>query len=206
MTKPDDRDPLGGGMAQPVSGESAFLTGRFLVAMPRMDDTRFAKAVILICSHDDEHAMGITINRGFDGLGLGEVLGGLEIPDADRVPDFPLVQGGPVGPERGFVIHSPDFELAGATLTVNQSISLTATREALNALTSQNPPQKALLALGCAGWGPGQLERELTQAVWMVTDARDAIVFDPDHAHKWERALATLGIAPHQLHGGIGNA
>lgn len=183
-----------------------FLRGRFLVAMPSMGDERFSRAVVLICAHDRHHAMGITVNRALEGLSLSEVLSGLDVPDADRVPNFPLVQGGPVGPERGFVLHSPDLDLPGATLEVDDGIRMTATLEALNAMTSQSPPRQAVLALGFAGWGAGQLEEELTQNAWMVTDASPAIVFDPDHSRKWERALETLGIAPHQLHGDIGRA
>ncbi len=183
------------------------LAGKLLIAMPGIDDERFSKAVILICAHSDEHAMGIVLNRAMGDITLPDLLEQLEVPMVVIPPNEPILLGGPVGKDRGFVIHSEDFESVGATIPVGEGLRLTATKEVLQAIASEHRPRKSRLALGYSGWGPLQLEDELKQNVWLVVDADDEIVFDSDFEGKWERAIAKLGISPATLQSGpVGHA
>ncbi len=182
------------------------LAGKLLVAMPGIGDPRFARTVILMCAHDAEHAMGLVINKPKDALTLSDVLEhfGLE-PDAG-VGIRAVLDGGPVRPDRGFVLHSEDFAGGEATQVVGPGIRLTATRDALEAMAQEHAPERFLLALGCAGWGAGQLEDELKHNAWLVVDADDAIIFDEAHDDKWTRAIRTLGFDPSQLLSEAGSA
>lgn len=190
-----------------ISHHQDGLAGKLLIAVPGIDDERFAKAVILICAHSDEHAMGIVLNRAMGDLTLPELLEQLNVPMEIPPPDEPILLGGPVGKDRGFVIHSEDFESVGATIPVGAGLRLTATKEVLQAIASEDRPKRSRLALGYSGWGPMQLENELKQNVWLVVDADDSIVFDSDFDGKWERAIAKLGIKPSSLHNGpVGRA
>lgn len=180
------------------------LTGKLLVAMPGMSDPRFDKTVIVMCAHDAEHAMGVVINKPKDDLTLSEVLGhlGLKAAGAERV----VLDGGPVRPDRGYVLHSEDFAAGDATQSVAPGVRLTATRDVLEAVASDRAPANFVLALGCAGWSAGQLESELRHNAWLVVDYNDAIVFDATHDDKWERAIKSLGFEPSQLSEAAGNA
>ena len=179
-------------------GES--LTGRVLIAMPGIGDPRFERAVILMCIHSKDQTMGLSLNRPVDGLRLREVISSLGIPDADQAPDHAVLEGGPVQKERGFVLHTDDFSAGDASLPIANGVSLTTTRDALSALTDPaSRPSCALLALGYAGWSPGQLEEELAANVWLAADADLSLVFDTDYAEKWSRALAKLGVTPDRL-------
>lgn len=183
------------------------LSGKILIAMPGIDDDRFTRAVILVCSHSDEHAMGIVLNRTLTDLTLPELLEQLEVPIETDPPHEPILLGGPVGKDRGFVIHSPDFESVGATIEVSNELRLTATKEILHAIASPDRPEQCRLALGYSGWGPQQLEAELKENVWLVVDADPEFVFDSDFDGKWERAFEILGVAPELLATGpVGNA
>jgi putative transcriptional regulator len=191
----------------PLDDEPDFLAGRLLVAMPGIGDPRFERAVIYMCAHDDEHAMGLTLNRPVDGLTVPDLLARLEIePAIDVAPDLVLM-GGPVEKGRGFVLHTDDYEAPGGTLVVTDHVSLTPTREVLEAMASgDHRPRRALLALGYAGWGPGQLEREVRENVWLVCDPDEALIFDSDFEHKWSRALFTLGVDAGSLSAQAGRA
>ena len=136
------------------------LAGNLLIALPVLDDPRFKRSVVLMCAHNDEHAMGIVINRIVDELTLSDVLDQFG-EDADRVADAPVLLGGPVGRDRGFVLHSEDFDSPGGTLQVMDGVCLTTSKDILTALASDDPPERAVLALGYAGWGPHQLEHEI---------------------------------------------
>lgn len=182
------------------------LTGKLLVAMPGIGDPRFDRSVILMCAHDSEHAMGVILNKPKDEVTLSDVLGHLEIETEGGVAERLVLDGGPVRPERGFVLHSEDFEADEATQDVAPGVRLTVTREVLEALAGENAPARFVLALGCAGWGAGQLEDELKHNSWLVTDADDAIIFGDAHEDKWERAIRSLGFEPSQLSGAAGNA
>lgn len=195
------------GLNMEFSRNEEGLAGKLLIAVPGIDDERFAGAVILICAHSDEHAMGIVLNRAIGDLTLPELFEQLNVPMRITPPDDPILLGGPVGKDRGFVIHSEDFESIGATIPVGTGLRLTATKEVLQAMASDDRPKRSRLALGYSGWGPMQLENELKQNVWLVVDADDDIVFDCDFDHKWERAIAKLGISPASLHSGpVGRA
>lgn len=185
------------------------LAGKLLVAMPRIGDPRFDHTVIMMCAHNEEHAMGLVINRPKDELTLGDVLDHLGIDAAPEMAPLIVLDGGPVRPDRGFVLHSEDFAAADdATQKVCPGVSLTATRDVLEALAGQrnHAPERFVLALGCSGWGAGQLENELKQNAWLVVDANDAIVFGDAHEDKWARAIRSLGFEPSQLAGDVGRA
>jgi putative transcriptional regulator len=182
------------------------LAGRLLVAMPGIGDPRFDRSVIVMCAHDAEHAMGVVVNKPKDDLTLSEVLGHLGIEAGDRTSGRNVLDGGPVRPDRGYVLHSEDFAAQGATHEVGPRLRLTATRDVLEAVASEAAPSHFVLALGCAGWGAGQLESELQLNAWLVVDFDDAIVFDQAHEDKWERAIRKLGFDPSQLSETAGRA
>ena len=182
------------------------LTGKLLIALPDIGDDRFERAVILVCSHDDEHTMGIVLNQTIEGLQLSELLNQLEVPVTSEPASQDVVSGGPVGQEQGFVLHSADYENDGSSLTVLPNLRLTTTKEALHAIVSDQPPRKSLFALGYTGWGPQQVEQELADNAWLVADADENIVFDRDYASKWDRALHQLGISGGILQSDSGRA
>jgi putative transcriptional regulator len=180
--------------------EDAFLAGRMLIAMPGIGDPRFERAVILMCAHSVEQAMGITVNRPMEGLALPDLFDRLGVKSSIKLPDLPVLSGGPVERERGFVLHTDDYSNPESTLSVTEGVSLTATREILDAIGDPSrKPRCAALALGCANWEAGQLEDELKENVWLACDADEALIFDDDHETKWSRALAKLGVAPERL-------
>ena len=184
-----------------------FLTGRLLIAMPGIDDPRFERAVILMCAHSPDHAMGIAVNRPLDGLSVPDLLERLGVKSGIELPERPVLAGGPVERERGFVLHTDDYSAPDSTLTVTDGIALTATRDVLEAMANaQDAPRCSVLALGCAGWSPGQLEREIKENVWLTCEADEALIFDDDHDTKWSRALAKIGVEPSQLSGQSGRA
>lgn len=182
------------------------LTGKLLVAMPGIGDPRFDRTVIMMCEHNAEHAMGVVINRPKDDLTLSEVLDHLGLDGGEALARRLVLDGGPVRPDRGFVLHSEDFAVSEATQKVAPGVGLTATRDALVAVASDQAPKNFLLALGCAGWSAGQLEDELKHNAWLVVDFDNAIVFDESHDNKWERAIRTLGFDPSQLSETAGRA
>ncbi|MEJ0060606.1 MAG: YqgE/AlgH family protein [Terricaulis sp.] len=182
------------------------LAGKLLVAMPGIGDPRFEGSVIVMCTHTAEHAMGLVINKPKDEMTLGDVLDHLGISAGAEVAPRIVLDGGPVRPDRGYVLHSEDFEAAEGTQDVCPGIRLTATRDVLEAVAGADAPQRFILALGCSGWGAGQLENELKQNAWLVVDASDAIVFEGAHEDRWARAIRTLGFDPSQLTGEAGRA
>ncbi|HEY1836227.1 MAG: YqgE/AlgH family protein [Rhizomicrobium sp.] len=171
-----------------------FLEGKLLIAMPGMSDPRFEKTVIFMCAHSGEGAMGLIVNKPVDGIGFRELIRQWELGITAHTPDLPVLFGGPVQTGRGFVLHSSDYEGKESTMPVANDVSLTATLDILKAIASGHGPQKAIFALGYAGWGPGQIENEIRAAGWIHCDADDAILFGPDMQSKWNLALAKLGI------------
>jgi putative transcriptional regulator len=170
------------------------LAGQLLVAMPQMGDPRFARSVIYMCAHSgDAGAMGLVINKPIGSLTMGELFDQLEISPRGAGTARPVHFGGPVETGRGFVLHTTDYQ-EEATLRVEGNIAVTATLEILRAIGRGQGPRQSLLALGYAGWGPGQLDAEIQANGWLSVAADDAIVFDADHDGKWQRALAKLGI------------
>lgn len=183
-----------------------FLTGRLLVAMPGIDDPRFERAVLYLCAHTEEHAMALAVNRPVDGLTVPDLLTRLGVASEIRMPPDLVLMGGPVERERGFVLHTDDYVVEGSSVPVSSGVALTATREVLQALASDRPPRRSLLALGYAGWGAGQLEREVRDNIWLVCDPDEALIFGDDHDHKWSMALERIGVRAAWLSGAAGRA
>ncbi len=181
------------------------LTNQFLIAMPALADPNFVRTVTYVCVHNREGAMGIVINRPLD-LTLGEVLGHMDIDSENaEVHETPVVQGGPVQPERGFVLHQP----AGAwdtVLHVEGGLSVATSRDILTAIAEGNGPTDALVALGYAGWGAGQLEREVTENAWLSGPADSSIIFNAPYHDRWESAARLLGVDIDRLSGEAGHA
>jgi len=185
----DDEGPEGDPSAE-------FLSGRLLIAMPGIEDPRFEQAVVLVCSHTPELAMGITLNRPLDGVTVPDLLERLNVKTNIELPPQLVLAGGPVERERGFVLHTEDFRAPDSTVPVVAGIALTATRDVLQAMgDAAVRPRRSTLALGYAGWGPGQLEREIRENVWLTCDPDELLVFGDDHEAKWSRALAKLGVS-----------
>ncbi|MBI1235863.1 YqgE/AlgH family protein [Hyphobacterium indicum] len=187
-------------------GEEGYLTGKLLIASPAIGDPRFDRALIYVCDHDEDHAMGIAINNPVEDLRLPALFGQLGIESDIILPDRAVLNGGPVDGDRGFVLHTPDFAHDSATMRVSGNICLTATREVLDAMASDHPPRQAVLALGYAGWGPGQLEDELQASAWLVADPEEGLIFDDRFDDKWERALQQIGVDPARLSAISGHA
>ena len=185
--------------------EANGLTGHLLIASPAIEDT-FARSVILVCAHSAEHAMGIVLNKPMADLRIGELLSQLQIEDADRAPDQAVLNGGPVDQDRGFVVHTSDYHSEDATLEIGGGLALTATKDVLEAMTSEDGPTRATLALGYAGWGPGQLESELQANAWLVGTPDEELIFGNAVTDKWRYALSMIGVAPEQLSGLSGQA
>ena len=180
------------------------LTDQFLIAMPSLSDPNFHGTVTYLCAHNDEGAMGIVINRPLD-LTLPEVLGHLDIAVGDSTLEgTPVLQGGPVQRDRGFVIHEPAGEW-DAVLKVGERIGVATSRDILAAMARGEGPQRALVALGYAGWGAGQLEREVLDNAWLSGPADSEIIFDVPYEQRWERATRRLGVDPERLVGQAGH-
>jgi putative transcriptional regulator len=184
-----------------------FLAGRMLIAMPGIGDPRFERAVVLVCAHNAEHAMGLTVNRPVDGLTVPSLLDRLGVTSNIALAEDLVLLGGPVENERGFVLHTDDYLSMGSSTAVAPGVALTATREVLEAMASDDQrPRRSILALGYAGWGAGQLEREIKDNVWLVCDPDEALLFSQDYEHKWSMALAKIGVNAGHLSGEAGRA
>lgn len=187
------------------TGENGFLEGQLLVAMPAMSDKRFARSVIYMCAHSSAGAMGLIINQQASHISLPDLLRQLEIVKEGGEDDIPpniqsmaVNVGGPVETGRGFVLHSCDYYTEDSTLKIAGGICLTATIDILKALAAGNGPRRAILALGYAGWSPGQLEREIHANGWLHCPADERLVFDPDLDSKYDQAMSKIGVdLPH---------
>jgi putative transcriptional regulator len=191
--------------ARKIEGEN-FLEGKLLIALPGMSDPRFEKSVIFMCAHSVEGAMGIMINKPVAGLSFQELLRKLELQVTPATPDFPVLYGGPVETGRGFVLHSGDYESTDATLPVSEDVSLTATLDILRAIGEGRGPQKAIFALGYAGWSPGQIEDEIRSNGWVHCDSDSTLLFNTNIEAKWATALGKLGIDVSGLSAHTGHA
>jgi putative transcriptional regulator len=193
--------------------ESEYLDGQMLIAMPVMEDERFQRSVIYMCAHSSEGAMGIIVNRpagsiDFPGLlmQLNIIKKGERIVLGEDAEAMKVLRGGPVETGRGFVLHSSDFFIKDSTLPIDEDISLTATLDILKAIATGSGPKRAILALGYAGWGPGQLENELQHNGWLHCPADPDLVFGKDVDSKYERALKKIGIDLAMLSNEAGHA
>jgi putative transcriptional regulator len=189
-----------------------FLDGKMLVATPSMQDERFARSVIYICAHSAEGAMGIVVNQPAKNIKFPDLLkqlGVIEGPSDLRAPrgaPIRIVNGGPVESGRGFVLHTNDVFIDNSTMPIEDNICLTATLDILRSIAIGEGPEQALLALGYAGWQPGQLEREIQANGWLHCDADSALLFDADVGTKYIRALRKLGIEPGMFSPDAGHA
>ncbi len=182
------------------------LAGKLLIAMPGMGDPRFEHSVIFLCAHSDDGAMGLIVNKPAAELSFGQLLDQLGIPHGEGSRDIRIHLGGPVEHGRGFVLHSGDYHGQGTTMKVDARFGMTATLDVLQALAEGEGPEQSILALGYAGWGPGQLEDEILRNGWLTCEATEALVFGAADAGKWEGALKTIGVSPLSLSAAAGRA
>ena len=180
----------------PSDSKTASLRNSFLLATPAMRDSRFRFAVIFMVSHDRSGAMGIIVNKGKPGLFISDLLEQVGITGDVQVADTPVLNGGPVDIDRGFVLHSSDYFKPESSLIISDTLSLTSTKDVLETIVSDDHHKNAMLAVGYAGWGPGQLEKEIAENSWLVTEADESIVFSNDLDGKWASVLAEMGIDP----------
>jgi putative transcriptional regulator len=186
-------------------GFDGSLTNQLLIAMPQMADPNFSTTVTLICEHNDEGALGIVINRPLH-LKLSGLFEQLDVADPDPIAaDRPVLMGGPVGPDRGFVLHNPGASYENS-LAVSDDIHLTFSRDVIDAMATGEGPHKTLVALGYAGWEPGQLENEMLANSWLNVPAAPDIVFDTPFNKRWMSAAKTLGIDISQISPDAGHA
>src|SRR3979409_287739 len=188
------------------SSSQGYLDGQLLIAMPVMGDPRFERSVIYLCAHSSEGAMGIVVNHPAGTIDFPELLVQLDIiqkGDQIKLPEnagsMKVLKGGPVETGRGFVLHSSDFFIKDATLPIDDGICLTATVDILKAIAKGGGPKHAILALGYAGWGPGQLENEIQGNGWLHCAADPDLIFGRDIEEKYLRALHKIGIDPGML-------
>lgn len=189
-----------------LSPDSIDLTGKLLIAMPGMGDPRFEKSVVYLCAHSAQGAMGLIVNKPAPGIKLDDLLEQLKIARGDGSRDVRVYFGGPVEHGRGFVLHSGEYEMQEQTLRVDPEFGMTATLDILQDMARGDGPSLGILALGYSGWGPGQLEGELTDNGWLTCDATPEIVFQLEDDEKWIAALRSLGIDPLLLSSEAGRA
>ncbi|MEO1638004.1 MAG: YqgE/AlgH family protein [Pseudomonadota bacterium] len=182
------------------------LTGSLLIAMPDMSDPRFAKTVIYMCAHSEDGGMGLIVNKPQQGVTFDALLSQMDIPRSPGARDIEVHFGGPVEQQRGFVLHSNDYASDSGTLMVDQTYRMTATVQVLEDLARGHGPATSMLALGYAGWGPGQLEYEISQNGWLTCAPDDQIIFGGDNDGKWAGALKLMGIDPLLLSATAGHA
>jgi len=188
-----------------IDTDDTSLTGQLLIAMPAMDDPNFAHSVILLCAHTDEGAMGIVLNQPLAKPSFDALLAQLDVEPVPPARQIQLCQGGPVDHGRGFVLHTSDW-ISDGSLRVDDRLALTASLDVLQEIAQGGGPKESMLALGYSSWGPGQLDREMQENVWLSAPVELALLFDADHGTKWRRALAILRVDPLLLSGISGRA
>ncbi len=182
------------------------LNGKLLIAMPGMGDPRFEQALIFMCAYSPDGAMGLIVNKPADDLRLRDLFEQLDITQEPEARDLPVHFGGPVEHGRGFVLHDYGYHSAISTLNVNDDFAMTATLDILEDLAGGRGPAHNIVALGYAGWGPGQLEQEMSQNGWLTVEADHKLVFETPNAEKWEAALNKMGISSLTLSAEAGRA
>ena len=185
--------------------DDSYLAGHLLVAMPNMPDDRFSKTVIYMCAHNAEGAMGLVVNKPLETLSFPDFLEQLDIVPSGLQDPIKVHFGGPVESGRGFVLHTPDY-VQEATMVVDDHIALTATVDILQAIADGIGPRQSLLALGYAGWGPGQLDSEIKANGWLHVAADPQLVFGTGMDEKWEKAMLKIGVDPRMLSDEAGHA
>jgi putative transcriptional regulator len=201
-------DDCRGAVPEPIAGPMneapPYLTGQFLLAMPGMGDPRFERAVIAMCMHDESGALGIGLGRIVPRIGFHKLLKQLDIAPG-VAPDAPIHLGGPVEPQRGFLLHSLDWG-GQETLQVADRWGMSATLDILKAIAAGKGPSRWVAALGYAGWGPGQLEGELKRHGWFSVPGEDRLLYDCDVGSRWAEAFKSVGIDPRLLAAETGTA
>ncbi|MEI9906129.1 MAG: YqgE/AlgH family protein [Asticcacaulis sp.] len=202
----------------PQADDHVSYQGHVLIAMPGLAGEPFEHSVVYLCQHDEDHAMGLILNQPINGLNFARMMKELGIANGNHDLDGQKIfRGGPVQNDRGFVLHSLDYKLDEATLPLGgpfinlpdgaeQGVGLTASRDILVDLSAGSGPAHALIALGYAGWGSGQLENEIGANAWLIAPASQELLFGGDPEHMWKRALASIGIDPAHLSGTAGTA
>lgn len=206
-SKSPETDPLSksdNGNA-PLVRDPHSLVGKLLLAMPGMGDPRFNKAVIFVCAHDENGAMGIVVNHPMDGVELTELFDQLDIDTEDAAKAIPVMSGGPVEKARGFILHSTKFR-QDDTIDIDGEFAVTGTIDALKAIATGDGPDDMIFALGYAGWSAGQLDQEMQHNAWLVVEPDKAIVFQAEPAERWVKAINKLGIDPAMLSAESGTA
>lgn len=200
-------------MQKGAGPKRGYLDGQMLIASPGMSDERFARTLIYVCAHSSEGAMGIVVNQPAKHISFPDLLVKLDVVPASDLIQLPpraggmkVLKGGPVETERGFVLHSADFFIENSTLPIDQGICLTATLDILKAIAKGDGPESALLALGYAGWAPGQLDEEMQQNGWLHCSADPALLFGTNIEEKYELAMRKIGIRPGMLSSEVGHA
>jgi putative transcriptional regulator len=184
---------------QSKEAKRGYLDGQMLIAMPTMGDDRFTRSVIYICAHSSDGAMGIIVNQPAPNVSFADLLVQLDVVGATDLIELPpnavkVLKGGPVETSRGFVLHTSDFFIENSTLPIDDGVCLTATLDILKAIARGNGPHNAVLALGYAGWAPGQLETEINANGWLHCPADSELIFGQDNDAKYEKALKKIGI------------
>jgi putative transcriptional regulator len=187
------------------------LTGKILIAMPSLAEPTFAQSVIFLCAHSVDGAMGLIINKPMPGMNFMEIADRLDLSKtparlAEKLMQMPVLMGGPVEQQRGFVLHSTEYPGGDGSLKVNDHFALTATTDILTDMARGHGPKRCLLALGYAGWSPGQLENEILHNGWLHCDATRDLVFSEMHDAKYRMAMKILGIDPRMLSASAGHA
>lgn len=184
---------------------AGYMSGQLLVAMPNMPDPRFERSVIYLCAHTADGAMGLVVNKLIDSLSFPDLLGQLGIESSDVDDQIRVHFGGPVEAARGFVLHSTDY-VHDATMVVNDHFALTATVDVLKAMAKGQGPRQSLLALGYAGWAPGQLDSEIQANGWLTVPADEQLVFLSEIKSRWEDSVKRIGVDLSKLSGDVGHA
>lgn len=185
---------------------SSYLTNQLLIAMPNLADPNFHQTVTLICEHSDQGALGIVINRPLD-LRLGEVFDQMALNSEDEsLKELPVLDGGPVSKDRGFVLHSYEGPVWDSTIELPNKIGVTTSRDILTALANGDGPSQALVALGYAGWGAGQLDAEMVSNAWLNVPANENLLFTTPFEERWNSAVSLLGVDISRLSSSAGHA
>ncbi|RKF17220.1 YqgE/AlgH family protein [Roseovarius spongiae] len=182
------------------------LTGQTLIAMPGMGDDRFGNAVVFMCAHSPEGAMGLIVNKPTSDLSLSHLLDQLSVEVSAEAREMPVHFGGPVEHGRGFVLHEKGYASPVSTLDVSDAFAMTAAIDILEDMAGGGGPEHAIIALGYAGWGPGQLESEIARNGWLICPGTPDLIFDTADPDKWEAALTLLGVSPLTLSAEAGRA
>ncbi|MEQ8707866.1 MAG: YqgE/AlgH family protein [Rhodospirillales bacterium] len=188
-----------------AAAEPGYLPGQLLIAMPSMADPRFERAVIYLCAHSSEGAMGLVVNKLIDSLTFPELLEQLDINPGKPADDIRVHFGGPVESGRGFVLHSDEY-LQDSSMVIDDGVALTATLDVLRDVADGSGPRRSIMALGYAGWGPGQLDAEIIHNGWLHAPADADLLFSRDIGKTWDRAIHKIGVDPFKLTTDAGHA